>query len=275
MGEYKIQLLGKVIIHGDIEVKTGLRIGGISGSLKIGGVDTPVITDPWGKPYIPGSSLKGKMRTLIEKKEGLPINAGMTKGEQPWRHQCQTAEEYQKCPVCKVWGIIGGENFEVPVLTRLIVRDTYLDEESITPEMKANLELAYTETKMETGIDRVKGQATGLRTMERVPAGARFKDCELIFNLFYMDDLEDLKKVFEALELLEHDYLGGMGTRGYGKVNFKNLRVYCNTVSDYESGQLNLYLINGELKTPSEIIKNFEEIKKKIKEKIASCLPAS
>ncbi|MCR4428827.1 MAG: type III-A CRISPR-associated RAMP protein Csm3 [Caldiserica bacterium] len=275
MGDYKIQLLGKVIIHGDIEVKTGLMIGGISSSLKIGGVDISVITDPWGKPYIPGSSLKGKMRTLIEKKEGLPINAAMTEKEQPWRHQCQTPEDYQKCSVCKVWGIIGGGDFKIPVLTRLIVRDTYLDEESITKEMKANLELDFTETKMETAIDRVKGQATGPRTTERVPAGACFKDCELIYSLFYSSDLEDLKKVFEALELLEHDYLGGSGTRGYGKVVFKNLRVYCNTVSDYESGQLNLSPVNGDLKTPSEVIKNFEEIKKKIKEKIASCLPAS
>jgi CRISPR-associated protein Csm3 len=275
MAEFKIQLLGKIIIQGDIEVKTGMRIGGTASSLKIGGVDTPVITDPWGKPYIPGSSLKGKMRTLIEKKEGVPINVGMTKGESPWRHQCQTAEEYLKCSVCKVWGIIGGENFDVPIFTRLIVRDVFLDEESITPEMRTNMELAYTETKMETGIDRVKGQATGLRTMERVPAGARFKDSEIIFNVLSPEDLDDLKKVFEAMELLEQDYLGGSGTRGYGKVSFKNLKVFFNSCKDYENGKLNETPLNGDFNTPDLIVQNFENLKKKLQEKLIQCLPAS
>ena len=69
-----MELLGKIIIEGSIKVITGLRIGGLTTGLKIGGVDHPVISDAFGKPYIPGSSLKGKLRSLIEKKENVILN---------------------------------------------------------------------------------------------------------------------------------------------------------------------------------------------------------
>ncbi|MFN4227892.1 MAG: type III-A CRISPR-associated RAMP protein Csm3, partial [Candidatus Ratteibacteria bacterium] len=90
-------LKGKIIIKGFIEVKTGLRIGGTTTGLKIGGLDQPVIKDPLGRPYIPGSSLKGKLRSLIEKKENVKLNEKGT-------HECTEEESYKKCPVCRIWG---------------------------------------------------------------------------------------------------------------------------------------------------------------------------
>jgi CRISPR-associated protein Csm3 len=263
-----MNFLGKVIIKSTIEVKTGMRIGGSTGGLKIGGVDLNVITDPLGRPYIPGSSLKGKMRSLIEKKEGVTYNK-LDKENKPYKHECENDSSYNNCPVCKVWGILGGTNFTVPTLTRLIVCDIYLDKTSITPEMKENLELQWTEVKFETAINRITGTALhgSLRQAERVPAGAKFKDSEIIFNVFDESDKDLLKKVLVAMELLEHDYLGGMGSRGYGRISFTNVEVYWNKKDDYEKGSIDIKperKINNGWDTPSKLTTNFEALKEKL-----------
>lgn len=264
------KLLGKIIIKGDLDVVTGMRIGGSTGGLKIGGLDLNVITDPLGKPYIPGSSLKGKLRSLIEKKQAAHNPAFWNDPkEKPSRHMCKDEKDYVNCPVCKIWGILGTEKFSVPTLTRLIVCDAYLDELSITEEMKANLELEWTEVKFETAIDRVTGTALhgSLRQIERVPAGARFKDVELIYNIYEEEDKNILKNVFIAMELLEHDYLGGMGSRGYGRVAFKNIEIYWNRREDYENGTIDLKkerMINPGLDTPAKIVANFSLVREKL-----------
>ncbi|MGB4703944.1 MAG: type III-A CRISPR-associated RAMP protein Csm3 [Candidatus Saccharicenans sp.] len=261
-------LLGKVIIRADIEVLTGMRIGGSKSGLKIGGIDLNVITDPWGKPYIPGSSLKGKLRSLMEKKIAASVPGFWNDGA---GHQCKKDESYRKCPVCRICGIAGDKEMSVPTLTRLYVCDCYLDESSITEEMRANLELEYTEAKYETAIDRIKGTARhgSLREIERVPAGARFKDAELIYNVFEEEDKKLLKYVFEAIELLEHDYLGGMGSRGYGRVRFNKMRIFWNRKEDYENGNVDLSearKINGADvgETAPEIVKNFDRLLQKL-----------
>jgi CRISPR-associated protein Csm3 len=266
----EFKLLGKVIIKGEIEVLTGMRIGGATGGLKIGGLDLNVITDPWGKPYIPGSSLKGKMRSLIEREEAnRNLNFWNEPAGNPQKHMCKREEDYNRCPVCKIWGILGTDKFNVPTLTRLYVCDAYLDESSITDEMKANLELEWTEVKFETAINRITGTALSgsLRQVERVPAGARFKDIELIYNVYQEEDKEILKNVFIAMELLEHDYLGGMGSRGYGRVAFKNVNIFWNRREDYENGTIDLdpsRAINAGLDTPAKIVANFDQIKAKL-----------
>ncbi|MEO0155672.1 MAG: type III-A CRISPR-associated RAMP protein Csm3 [candidate division WOR-3 bacterium] len=262
-------LIGKIIIMGNIEVKTGMRIGGATTGLKIGGVDLNVITDPFGKPYIPGSSLKGKLRTLLERKENVKWNK-KDKQNNPIGHECRNDEEYKKCAVCKTFGLLGLQDIKTPTLTRLIVRDTYLDETSITEEMKKNLELEWTEVKFETSINRITGTALSgsLRQAERVPAGARFKDCEIIFSVYEDSDKDLVKKLFEALDLLKDDYLGGMGSRGYGKVEFKDIKIFWNKAADYENGTTQLIderKINANWTTPAEIVKNFEKIKEKLK----------
>jgi CRISPR-associated protein Csm3 len=261
-------LIGKVIIKGTVEVKTGMRIGGATTGLKIGGVDLNVITDPTGKPYIPGSSLRGKLRTLLERKEKVEWNKKDKKGR-PIGHQCENGKAYQQCSICKIFGLLSTPEFEVPTLTRLIVRDAYLDEKSISDEMKKNLELEWTEVKFETAINRITGTALegSLRQAERVPAGAKFSNCELIFNIFEKNDEDLLKKVFESLDMLKDDYLGGMGSRGYGKVEFKDIEVYWNRKEDYEQGTTELSSerkINENYTTPAEIIKNFEQIKRRL-----------
>lgn len=247
-------LLGKIIITGCIEIQTGLRIGGSTGGLKIGGVDLNVITDPEGKPYIPGSSLKGKMRFLMEYKLDKISSGGKI-------HYCKDDESYSKCPICKIWGISPTEEdikITLPIHTLLIVRDVKLDENSITEEMKRNLELRWTEVKTENVINRVKGSAESPRQIERVPAGAKFSPMEMIYNVYEDNDKNILVKLFEAMELLEHDYLGGMGSRGYGKIQFEDIKIYWNSRKNYEEGSLNENIIYQN-NSVAEIVKNFEE----------------
>jgi CRISPR-associated protein Csm3 len=150
------------------------------------------------------------------------------------------------------------------------VRDVFLDESSITDEMRRNMELQWTEVKMETAINRLTGTAHGgsLRQIERVPAGARFKESRFIFNVFEESDKDLLKELFIALELLEDDYLGGMGSRGSGKVRFVDMAVFWNSKSDYENGTLELTAdrkINNGSDTPSLLVKKFTDIRKGLK----------
>lgn len=262
---FKLNFLGKVIIEGDIRVLTGLRIAGPTTGLKIGGVDQPVIYDAFGRPYIPGSSLKGKLRSLLEKKENVPLNR--QKNNEPYGHECNSEDSYKNCSVCKVFGVLSSEKIKNTFIhTRIIIRDIFLDEKSITEEMRKNMELQYTEVKMEVAMDRYKGSALhgSLRTIDRVPAGAIFSPMEIIYNVYEDEDKKDLIKVFEAMKLLEDDYLGGMGSRGYGKIKFENLNIFWNKKEDYEEGNLRTNLINDNHKTPEEVIKNFESIKAKI-----------
>lgn len=265
-------LIGKVIIIGQIELKTGMRIGGATSGLKIGGLDLNVITDPEGKPYIPGSSLKGKLRSLMEKKEAAnrPDFWNVEIKGQPAGHKCERDEDYANCPVCKIWGIAVSENIKLPTPTRLIVCDSYLDQQSLEKiKEKNNLELEYTEVKFETAINRLTGTALhgSLRQIERVPAGARFKDVEMIYNVYEEQDKDLLRNVFVAMELLEHDYLGGMGSRGYGRLSFNDIKVYWNKREDYEKGQVDLIperIINRDLgSTPSEIVRHFTRLRER------------
>lgn len=255
----ELQLIGKIIIKGDIKVLTGLRIGGLSIGLKIGGVDLNVVKDAEGKPYIPGSSLKGKLRNLLERKKGK------IEGEEV--HKCKNDQQYNNCAICKIFGISTSEKeiqINSPTLTRIIVRDVSLNEESLK-EIMDNLELEYTEVKVENVINRIKGSAEHPRHIERVPAGAVFSPMEIILSIYKGDTLDlILKPLLESMALLEHDYLGGMGSRGYGKVRFENLEIYWNKKEDYEKGELNKNKVNDGLTTVEEIIKNFENLKNKI-----------
>jgi CRISPR-associated protein Csm3 len=139
--------------------------------------------------------------------------------------------------------------------------------------MKENLELKWTEVKFETAINRITGTALGgsLRQAERVPAGAKFKDKDegglIIFNVFDESDKDLIKKVFVAMELLEHDYLGGMGSRGYGRISFSNVEVYWNKREDYEKGTIDIKSerkINDGWDTPSKLVANFGALKSKL-----------
>lgn len=254
-------LIGKAVVHADLRLVSGTRVGGSQGGLKIGGVDLNVITDAWGRPYIPGSSLKGKLRCLLERKLNIRFSDRGT-------HSCRSADEYNACVICRTFGVMGG-GIEAPTLTRLIARDAYLDEASITEEMHSNLETQFTEVKSETAIDRVSGTALkgSLRQVERVPAEAIFRPAEFVFNVFAEADKDLLKQLFVAMELLEDDYLGGMGSRGYGKVRFEAMEVWWNRVADYEAGTVELSeprLINAKLDTAALLVRDFDSLKAKL-----------
>ena len=81
-------------------------------------------------------------------------------------------------------------------------------------------DLPYTESKTEVAINRVTSKATP-RTFERVPAGAKFK-LNMVLNIFEGENETDLKATLEqAINLLQDDYLGGHGSRGYGQVEIE------------------------------------------------------
>jgi CRISPR-associated protein Csm3 len=229
----KIQLFGRVIIRGQIKALSGLHIGGSTTALEIGAVDLPVIRSAKnGLPYIPGSSLKGKMRSLAEKVTGAPQNKNIGKGVHI--HVAADATEYEKYWVNPVFGVPSEIGFDISGPTRLVVRDVPLDVTSLD-EAKGNLDQPFTEVKWENALDRVTSAATP-RQIERVPAGAIFTPMELVFSLFEKADAERLGHVLTAMQLVEDDYLGGQGTRGSGKVIFESLELSCKVGSEYRDG---------------------------------------
>lgn len=227
----EIKLFGRILITCEIHALTGLHIGGSSTGLEIGGVDNTVIRDPLtNTPYIPGSSLRGKMRSQLEKTLGLTQNNRIG---QVTIHTCKSSEAYHAnggCPVCHVFGVPGEVEATGPTL--LLVRDTPLSEQSRKDLARAHTDLSYTEIKTEVAIDRVTSAATP-RTLERVPAGAVFAPAELVFSIYQEADFARLKHVVDGLQLLEDDYLGGYGSRGSGKVAFRQISVAARSAQDY------------------------------------------
>ncbi len=257
-----VTLKGKVLILAEIRAVTGLRVGGSSEGLKIGGVDARIIRDPWDRPYLPGSSLKGKLRMLLEHHLKVSLEAGAGRAAE---HRCKSAADYAECAICRTFGT--REALDTMSLTRLRVRDAYLDEDSVKALPAA--EVTLSEVKTEIAIDRRTGTtggrgAGGLRQIERVPAGAIFRPVELVLNVYEEGDKDLLKQVLVALELLEDDYLGGMGSRGYGKVRFENVGIWWNRASDYENGKIALAddrRISGDMKTPSALVRGFDSLR--------------
>lgn len=228
-----VTLFGRVIISGGIRAVTGLHIGGSPGALAIGNVDMPVIRDPvTGRPYIPGSSLKGKMRSLAEKMTGAPQNRSI--GRDVRIHVAENREQYDRYWVNPLFGVPGEVKFEVPAPTRLIVRDIPLDEESAQQLLSVRTDMPYTEVKWEAAIDRVTSAATP-RQLERVPANTLFAPMELVFSLYLAEDIALFGHLLSAMKLVEDDYLGGQGSRGSGKVRFEDIRLTCKKGDTYET----------------------------------------
>ena len=194
-------MFAKIEISGTIEIVTGLHIGGSSAFSAIGAVDSPVIMDTRSKqPMIPGSSLKGKMRALLAKQYNTVWKA--------------TADDDAKC----LTDLFGSAKDHKE--SRILFSDMFL---SNLEELK-NLGLTgATEVKFENSINRLTAIANP-RQIERVIRGSEF-ELELIYNV---EDETQVQEDFEAirygLTLLEYDYLGGSGSRGYGKVKFEDLQ---------------------------------------------------
>ncbi|MCS6910952.1 MAG: type III-A CRISPR-associated RAMP protein Csm3 [Anaerolineales bacterium] len=231
-----IRLMGRLFLHFDIEALTGLHIGGAFEGVEIGGVDKTVIRDPLtNRPYIPGSSLRGKVRSLVEKYTGKKQNQRINQG---YIHSCDDPKEYSTCEVCRVFGVPGEREFGTPA--RLVVRDTHMDDESARKlDESGNTDLPYTEVKVEVAIDRVTSQANP-RQIERVPAGVTFAGGQMVYSLYQgefksgkdqngkldpQQDVDHFDTVLMGLQLLEDDYLGGHGARGAGRVRLKNMKL--------------------------------------------------
>ncbi len=209
-------------ITGKLVVKTGLHIGAGSDEVHIGGVDSPIIRNPINlEPYIPGSSIKGKMRSLMEwKLNKIDINRI---GE-----PCSCGKS--DCPICRVFGTAnnskqGEEDSKKRGPTRIIIRDAVLSENSKKVFYSVK---ELVEVKAENNINRITAKATP-RQLERVVPGVEF-DFEISYRVLDTGDGGDLDNryfkdvVLESLKLLQNDYLGGGGSRGNGQIEFKDLK---------------------------------------------------
>ena len=227
----EIKLFGRIFIKAGIKVKTGLHIGGSGAGLEIGGVDKEVIRNPLNnQPYIPGSSLRGKMRSQTEKVLGLPQNNPIG---QVTIHTCKTTEAYNAnggCPVCHVFGVPGEVEATGPTL--LLIRDVNLKNSDVADQNQAKTVTAITELKTEVAIDRVTSAAVP-RILERVPAGAEFGPAEFVFGVYCEADFARLRYVVDALQFVEDDYLGGSGSRGSGKIEFTDITVTARSSEAY------------------------------------------
>lgn len=277
-------LVGKFRLESTLVVKTGLHIGGGGEKLDIGGLDKPVVRDPITQfPYLPGSSIKGKLRSILERFHNKPLNRAGSRDT--YRYESDDLvngysqideggepipyEGARTCPISRLFGSTGGSNFWVetnlardeqlePVESngsfvtriingvehtkvkrgrntpaRLIVRDCHLQDESAEKLKRVDTGLYMTEWKFENGIDRVTAAANP-RQIERVPADSQF-NFELVYTVEDIGQgVEDLQNLAIALSILEDDALGGHGSRGYGKVEFKDFRCFWRDLRQYQ-----------------------------------------
>lgn len=256
MSELKFE--GKYIISVQLEALTGLHIGGSTTGFEIGGVDNPVIRDPLTEePYIPGSSLKGKLRHLTEWSLGLidkhpkhnVYGAYHCNDLKTSREAAQNPERWDKAYlVGRLFGVASDDSDvrQTAGPTRLTVRDAFLME-SARKQIEQSLgEGIFTELKTENFLDRITSEANP-RTMERVPAGARFW-VQMVLDRYADDGTELLRQLFTAMRLLEDSTLGGSGSRGSGRVAFRQLRVTWRGLEYYLNGAEEEVLFpNGEM----------------------------
>lgn len=210
-------------ITGKLELVTGLHIGAGDSEMHIGGTDNPVIKNPVNnEPYIPGSSIKGKLRSLCEWTAGVVADTnGKPLGFDDLKNI--SAEQRQDAiNILRLFGGAAGLGDDKDVLevgpTRVSFWDCNLDRDWV--KMIDDRGLMRTEVKMENSIDRIKGMATNPRNTERVPAGAVF---DFRLTLRVHDDEDITEVLLQSLRLLELSGLGGSGSRGYGKLKFTRL----------------------------------------------------
>lgn len=191
---------GKIIIRTDIRVLTGLHIGISSAFSAIGAIDAPVIRDKMTqRPIIPGSSLKGKIRTLL-------VHSMTDQRSDP----NEDPDEIRH-----MFGVIHPNI----LVSRLQFSDAFLK----NAEDFNNLS-DMTEAKTENSLNRSTMKATP-RTIERVVRGAVFSEC-IVYNEEKPEETNrDLTLLAKGMKLLQIDYLGGNGTRGSGRISFENITV--------------------------------------------------
>ena len=218
-----MKLNSMTFISGRIVLRSGLHIGAGDTEMRIGGTDNPVAKHPHtNEPYIPGSSLKGKVRALLEMRSGLmshtegrPVGAKILEENLPAKEQADAEK------ILKLFGSSGADGDAAAAIgpSRASFADCLLNEKSRSFTQGANLPLC--EVKSENSINRIKGVAENPRFTERVVSGLEF-DFGITLKIMNTDEDSDLRSfLLEGLKLLELDALGGSGSRGYGRVEFK------------------------------------------------------
>lgn len=204
--DIKSIIRGKIIIQGALIVKTGMHIGGGSDYAPIGSVDSPFVRDILTQePIIPGSSLKGKLRTLLVRYRSKQYIVKDIKDD----------DEVIK-------RLFGSTNPQT--ISRLQFQDLFVSEESKVLLESVDTDTYMGEVKSENTIKRNTGEAKP-RQIERVPAGTKF-GFQLVYTIIDESEVEeDLQTLRAGLNLLELDYLGGHGTRGYGRVSIEHITV--------------------------------------------------
>lgn len=197
--------LNTILVNGKIHLVTGLHIGAGNDEIHIGGIDNQVVKDREGLPYIPGSSLKGKIRCLLEISEGTYDKDG----KRP-----SNSKRFPNSLIPKMFGDTEGER------TRLLFRDCFISKES--KEFLLAQSIPATESKSENSINRLTGKADNPRNTERAISGLNF-DYEIVVRLFENDNEAEIKaELIKGMKMLENDALGGSGSRGYGKIKFED-----------------------------------------------------
>ncbi len=212
-----LRLNTKIFLRGYVVARTGLSIGGTDTGLGVGGADRVVIRDPLTHaPYIPGSTLKGRMRSLLERLYGElgPAPGGGVGGP------VRKPELPETKQMCALFGLPADD--KTPVPGRLNVRDARLVNSKVMAT-NHDLDLPFTELKTEVTIDRITAKTTP-HHYERVPAGAVFA-LDIVVTAYHVDGADDdlnelLKPLFTGLRLVQDDCIGACGSRGYGKVAF-------------------------------------------------------
>lgn len=212
-------------LQGSLELVSGLHIGAGNQEMHIGGLDNPVIKHPYTQePYIPGSSLKGRMRSLLEWRAGVVGEcAGKPVSARALR-ELQGAKRVAAEQIARLFGLSGDADDDTAARlgpTRLSFWDCALARDWLAERQPGEL---LTEAKSENLIDRIRGVAEHPRQTERVPAGARF-DFRLTVKRLDGDPAELLEVVLAGLKLLELDGIGGSSSRGYGKIRLAGLRL--------------------------------------------------
>ncbi|WAX72058.1 type III-A CRISPR-associated RAMP protein Csm3 [Gallibacterium anatis] len=211
-----------VEVKATLVLKTGLHIGSGDSEMHIGGIDNAVIKNPiTQKPYIPGSSLKGKIRSLLEWRSGEVKEKSLSISD----IKGSNAEMVKN--ILRLFGVSADSNRDESVLKEIGVARLGFQDCEFTSDWEQYLEennLSATEAKFENTIDRITSTAGNPRQTERIPAGAKF-DFKLTLRQFENDSENLIDLLLKGLRLLELDSLGGSGSRGYGKVEFQNLTV--------------------------------------------------
>jgi CRISPR-associated protein Csm3 len=245
-----LEFKGKYVLSGRLACVTGLHIGGSAAGLEIGGVDNPVIKDPLTEyPFIPGSALKGKLRSLFEWSTGL-VGKQTAQQDKYSAYDCSElkkkrddmADDIGKAKWDSAFALarlFGAASAEPDVRqrsgpTRLTVRDAFPADDTVAKWEEWLGEKIYTEIKTENSLDRVTSEAMP-RPMERVPAGSEF-GFEMIVDVYRDDDHELFLNLFTAMRLLENSALGGSGSRGHGQVEFRKLNLKWRPVAYYRDG---------------------------------------